>query len=162
MASGDRPLFAKIRRLVGRPVIGSALYRLNVNRFMLQRMTAGHVYSDKKWLAGGRLAEKLNVTNAPGARFASVRFVTGGFDRVAGRTEFLALARALENQILVVYGAETPPRSRAEMEALAELSNVRAVLLPQGKLAVHEEFSEMAAVPVLDFLAAGAPASMSP
>jgi hypothetical protein len=45
----------------------------------------------------------------------------------------------------VFYGAETPPRSRAEMEALAALPNIRSVRLPRGKLAVHEEFPDATA-----------------
>jgi pimeloyl-ACP methyl ester carboxylesterase len=154
MAGGDRPLFGRIRRLVQAPVIGPLLYRLNVNGFMLQRMAADHVYANKGFLAGDRLAEKLRVVEAKGARFASVRFVTGGFDRVPSRGDFLALAGKLENPILLVYGAETPPRSRAEMEALAALPNVRTARLPHGKLAVHEEFPDAVAGPVLEFLAA--------
>jgi hypothetical protein len=40
----------------------------------------------------------------------------------------------------VIYGAETPPRSRAEMEALATIPGIRSITLPRGKLSVHEEF----------------------
>ena len=63
------------------------LYRLNVNRLVLRHMGVGHVYSDPAFLDGSRLREKLAVTRAPGARFASVRFVTGHLDRspAAGR-----------------------------------------------------------------------------
>ncbi len=159
MANGDRPLFRKIRQLVHRPVIGPLLYRLNVNRFVLQHMAAGHVYSDTRWLAGAPLAQKLKVIGAPGARFASVRFVTGGFDPAHSREEFLALARGLANPILALFGEETPRRSRAEMEALAALPNVRTVRLPRGKLALHEEFPDAVAPPILDFLAAAQPVS---
>jgi hypothetical protein len=82
----------------------------------------------------------------------------------------------------VIYGAETPPRSRAEMEALAALASeasgqrgdskvrapdtrpepgssaqaalpgIRGVRLPRGKLAVHEEFSDATAEAVDAFL----------
>jgi hypothetical protein len=52
----------------------------------------------------------------------------------------------------VFYGAETPPRSRAEMEALAALPNIRSVRLPRGKLAVHEEFPDATAEAVDAFL----------
>jgi hypothetical protein len=51
-----------------------------------------------------------------------------------------------------VYGAETPPRSRAEMEALAALPGVRSVQLVRGKLAVHEEFPDTTAAVVEAFL----------
>jgi hypothetical protein len=56
-------------------------------------MTAGHVYTVPRWLHGERFREKLAVTRAQGARFASVRFVTGRLDPLATRAEFLDLAR---------------------------------------------------------------------
>jgi pimeloyl-ACP methyl ester carboxylesterase len=115
-------------------------------------MGAGHVYADCGFLAGERLREKLAVTRASGARFASVRFVTGRLDPLRSRDEFLDLARRAAAPILLTYGAETPPRSRAEMEALAALPNVRTVQLPRGKLGVHEEFPDAAVEAITPFL----------
>jgi hypothetical protein len=43
---------------------------------------------------------------------------------------------------LAIYGAETPARSRAEIEALAALPGIQVGRLPRGKLAVHEEFPD--------------------
>jgi pimeloyl-ACP methyl ester carboxylesterase len=149
---GQRPWFERLCRLVDVPGLGPAIYRLNVNPFVVRRMGAGHVYSDLAFLDEARLREKLAVTRAPGARFASVRFVTGRLDPLASRDEFLALARRVAAPILVVYGAETPPRSRAEMEALAALSGIRSVRLPRGKLAVHEEFPDATAEAIDAFL----------
>jgi pimeloyl-ACP methyl ester carboxylesterase len=151
---GQRPWFERLCRLVDLPGLGAAVYRLNVNPFVVRRMGAGHVYSDLAFLNEARLSEKLAVTRAPGARFASVRFVTGRLDPLASRDEFLALARRAAAPILVVYGAETPPRSRAEMEALAALPGIRGVRLPRGKLAVHEEFADATADAVDAFLRA--------
>ena len=74
------------------PGIGSLLYRLNVNSFVVGKMVAGHVYSDSNWLSGERLIQKRQVMAAPGARFASAAFVTGALDRVSSRADFLALA----------------------------------------------------------------------
>src|SRR5262249_59816170 len=85
------------------------------------------------------MAEKLAVTRAPGARHASIRFVVGELDPMTSREEFLDAARQVSEPILVVYGADTPPRSKAEMAELAALPNVRAALLPAGQLAIHEE-----------------------
>jgi pimeloyl-ACP methyl ester carboxylesterase len=144
--------FAAVRRLVDRPGLGPLLYRLNVNRPMVRLMARGHVYADRGWLSGERLAEKLAVTRAPGARHASTRFVTGGLDPAQSRQEFLALAGRVTDPILIVYGAGTPPRSRAEMEALAALPNVEATVLPAGKLAVHEEFPDAVADAIMSFL----------
>jgi pimeloyl-ACP methyl ester carboxylesterase len=149
---GQRPFFERLCHLVDLPVVGPLLYRLNVNRLVLRHMAVGHVYSDPAFLNGSRLREKLAVTRASGARFASVRFVTGRLDPIADRGVFLDLARRAARPILVVYGAETPPRSRAEMEALAALPGVRSVQLVRGKLAVHEEFPDTTAAVVEAFL----------
>ena len=53
---------------------------------------------------------------------------------------------------MVVYGAETPPRSRTEMEALAGLPNAVATVVPHAKLAVHEEFPDQVAATIQNFL----------
>jgi len=153
MAGGHRPFFDRLCRLVDRPAVGPLIYRLNVNPFMLRRMGAGHVYADPAFLDEERMRQKLNVVRAPGARFASVRFVTGRLDPLASRAAFLDLARRAAAPILVVYGAETPPKSRAEMEALADIPGVRTARLPQGKLAVHEEFPAATFDAVAPFLA---------
>jgi pimeloyl-ACP methyl ester carboxylesterase len=43
---------------------------------------------------------------------------------------------------LVVYGDETPARSRAEIESMAALPNIQIKRLPKGKLSLHEEFPD--------------------
>ena len=53
----------------------------------------------------------------------------------------------------MVYGAETPPKSRAEMEALAAVPGIRIACLPRGKLALHEEFPDAVAEAIAPFLA---------
>jgi pimeloyl-ACP methyl ester carboxylesterase len=159
---GQRPFFARLRRLVDLPLLGPLIYRANVNRLMIRHMGAGHVYSDPAFLQGERLREKLAVIRAPGARFASVRFVTGGLDPLASRDEFLDLGRRAGVPILLVYGAETPPKSRSEMEALAALPGIRSVILPRGKLSVHEEFPDATAEAIAAFLRADARRAAAP
>ena len=68
------------------------------------------------------------------------------------REAFLSAARQVNDPIMVVYGAETPPRSRAEMEALAGLSNVVTAIVPHAKFAVHEEFPDEVAATIKHFL----------
>jgi pimeloyl-ACP methyl ester carboxylesterase len=155
MAGGHRPLFDRLCRLVDRAAVGPLIYRLNVNPFVVRRMGAGHVYSDPAFLNEERLRQKLAVVRAPGARFASVRFVTGRLDPLASREAFLDVARRAGAPILLVYGADTPPKSRAEMEALAAVSGVRTARLPRGKLAVHEEFPDATINAIKPFLAEG-------
>ena len=152
MMSGHRPFFDRLCRLVDRPGIGPLIYWLNVNPVVVRHMAAGHVFVDPTFLTGERLREKLAVVRAPGARFASVRFVTGRLDMFASREEFLACAGNAPVPILVVYGAETPPKSRAEIEALAALPGIRSVRLPHGKMSVHEEFPDAALEAIRPFL----------
>jgi pimeloyl-ACP methyl ester carboxylesterase len=142
MIGGHRPWFAQVRHAVDRRIVGPLLYRLNVSRFVVTRMANEHVYGDPLWLSGDRLAAKLAVTRAPGARHASVRFVTGGLDLVADRIAFLDLAQRAKVPVLVIYGDQKPAKSRSEMEALSALPNVSVKRLPAGKLSLHEEFPE--------------------
>jgi hypothetical protein len=90
MMGGRRSVFRLVSRLVDLPVVGSALYRLNVNQPMIRMMARGHVYADPGWLDERRLGEKLAATNAPGARHASFRFVAGELDLMSTREQFLA------------------------------------------------------------------------
>jgi pimeloyl-ACP methyl ester carboxylesterase len=131
--------FDYLIRLVDLPGIGALVYALNVNPPVIRMMARGHVYADPAFVTPRRLAEKLKVTRAPGARHASVRFVTGALDPADDRASFLAGARRVRDPVLVLCGAGTPRKSRAEMEALAGLPNVESRILPRGKLAVQEE-----------------------
>jgi pimeloyl-ACP methyl ester carboxylesterase len=149
---GQRPWFAHVRATVDHWGIGPLLYRLNVSRFVITRMARGHVYEDPGWLSGDRLRAKLALTHAPGARHASVRFVSGALDRVESRAAFLDLARRAHLPMLVIYGDQTPARSRAEMETLAEVPGVGLKLLPHGKLSIHEEFPDAVVAAVKSFL----------
>lgn len=152
MMGGPRRWFSRVRGAIDAPVVGPLLYRLNVSRFVVARMAREHVYGDPGWLTADRLARKLAVTRAPGARHGSVRFVTGALDRVESRAAFLDLAQDAKIPILVVFGEETPPKSRAEMEALADLPHVRVERLPKGKLAIHEELPDAVAAAITSFV----------
>jgi Helix-turn-helix domain len=110
--------------------------KMYVSRFVVAKMVKEHVYSDPDWLTGDRLEAKLIVTRAPGARHASVRFVTGGLDLVADRGAFLDLAQQAKTPILAVYGDQTPAKSRAEIEALSVLPNVSVNRLPAGMVVI--------------------------
>jgi len=132
MMGGQRPWFARVRVVADHRGIGPLLFRLNMSRLIVTRMAREHVYEDPNWLSGDRLSAKLAVTRIPGARHASVRFVSGALDRVASRAAFLELARQADLPMLVIYGDQTPPRSRAEMEALAEVPGAELKLLPHG------------------------------
>ena len=129
-----------IARVGDLPVLGQFLYRLNVNPSVVRIMARGHVYVDPDWLRDRRLTQKMTVVRTTGARHASIRFVTGMLALTTSRSDFLEAARRFKAPILVLYGAATPKRSKAEMQALGALPNVLSVELPSGKLGVHEEF----------------------
>lgn len=152
MMKGDRPIFRTVARTVDLPVIGPLLYKLNVSRFVIRHMAAGHVYTDPTWLNTDRLREKLAVTRAGGARFASVRFVTGLLDPLKSREQLLRLAQDATIPMLMVYGDQTPSRSRSEMQCLAAVPGMRSVCLPTGKLSLHEEFPDAVANVITPFL----------
>jgi pimeloyl-ACP methyl ester carboxylesterase len=152
MMGERRTLFAALIRAGDLPLLGPLLYRLNVNRFVMRKMARGHVYADPEWLDDRRLAGKFAVTRAAGARHAAIRFVAGALDPMRSRTDFLAAATRVADPILLLYGAGTPPRSRAEMEALAALPHVRAHNFPTGKLALCEEYPDAVAEVLCSFL----------
>lgn len=154
MMGGYRPWFQGVRSAVDAPLIGPLLYAVNLSRPVIAKMVSEHVYSDPTWLTPERLKEKLAVTTPAGARFASVRFVTGGLDRFESRETFLALARSADIPILVLYGEDTPPKSRAEMEALSSLDGIECGRLPKGRLSIHEEFAAPISTRVAEFLKA--------
>jgi pimeloyl-ACP methyl ester carboxylesterase len=142
MAGGDRPLFSRIRRMIAMPMLGPVIYHLNVNPLVVRMMIAGHVYSNVSQLSAQQMREKQQVIKAKGARFGSAAFVTGELDRVGSREAFLDLARRAGGPLLVAYGAETPPKSRAEMEALTTVPAVRSFIAPRGKLGFYEEHAK--------------------
>jgi pimeloyl-ACP methyl ester carboxylesterase len=120
-------------------------------------MKPTHVTSVAKWLElpeirAPRIKTPLSEPSVPRARHSSIRFVAGELDPMATREAFLMAAQQVNDPIMVVYGAETPPKSRAEMEALVGLPNVVAAVVPHAKLAVHEEFPDEVAATIKRFL----------
>lgn len=136
-------LFRGLSKMVDLPGIGRGFYRLNVNGPVIGMMARGHVYAAPAWLTPARMAAKRAVTDAPGARYASFRFVAGEVDPFTDRSDFLeAASRA--GAILSLYGRKAPRKTKAEIEALGSLPNVTAIELPHGKLNFYEEFPDEA------------------
>ena len=153
-AMGPRPrTYALARTLVGAPVIGQALYRLNTHRRVIGMMYRRHVYADGSRVTPGFVAGKQCLSRQPGARFASVAFVTGVLDPVADRAAFLALLQPPPSPALVVCGHETPPKSRAELQAIPRGPDVEVQWVP-GSLGLHEEQADAISPAVTAFLAA--------
>jgi pimeloyl-ACP methyl ester carboxylesterase len=141
MMGGRKPIQAQIRRSIHAPLIGELLYRLNVSRPVVRMMYRRHVFADPAFLTEDLLGNRMRLTRQPGARFASACFVTGALDPFDDRASFLAAARRIQCPMLMLYGPDTPPRSRAEMEALADLPGIQSRLLGRGTLGMAEELA---------------------
>lgn len=159
MMSGQKPIQGWIRRLIHAPAIGELLYRLNISRPVVRMMYRRHVFADPAFLSDTLLDKRMRLTRRPGARFASACFVTGALDPFDDRAAFLNAAGQVRAPVLMLYGAQTPPRSRAEMEALADLPGVAARCLERATLGMAEERADDLAPLIDPFLAgpAGAP-----
>jgi pimeloyl-ACP methyl ester carboxylesterase len=148
MGEHRRRLWTMIRRWVELPVIGPLLYRLNVNRAVVRGMLKAHVYADPRFISDNLLARKTLITRRPRARFATAAFVTGGLDLVLDRSSYLGLFEPMPwAPVLVLIASSTPPKSRSEMDALADLSTVSSEIVP-GSLAAHEENPEQIAAAI--------------
>jgi len=152
MMGGRKPIQARIRRLIHWPVIGPLIYRLNTMEPIVRRMYRSHVFAGSGLLTPEFMRAKMRIVRQPNARFASASFVTGGLDPMADRTAFLAAAGAARAPILMIYGAATPPRSYAEMEALAALPGIESHRLNGGALGIHEEAPDAVAGLLRPFL----------
>jgi pimeloyl-ACP methyl ester carboxylesterase len=137
MAGRRSRAFTAIRSLVEAPLLGPLLYRLNTTRAMLGWMSRRHVDGAGPGLSPEGLAARQRISRQPGARFASAAFVTGGLDPYDTPEGWLAAARALPNPLTVVIADQSPPKSMAEMQALAAVAD-RTLHLP-GRLGAHQE-----------------------
>jgi hypothetical protein len=151
---GEQPrAYAWARGLVGTPVIGAAVYRLNTLRCVIGLMYRRHVYSEATRITPASVERKQDVARRPGARFGSVAFVTGSLDSVLDRGAFLALFDPPPAPILVFCGNATPPRSKAEMAVLAGQPGIDLRWMA-GSLGLHEEWAETIADPIVRFVGA--------
>jgi pimeloyl-ACP methyl ester carboxylesterase len=152
MMNGQKPWFRLLRDLVGTPLLGQALYGVNTSQGFLAMMYRRHVYANPENITPELIATKRQISQQPGARFAPAAFVTGGLDPVADRASFHQLCRDL--QISVIIGADSPPKSLAEMQSIADLPGVTSVTLP-GTLGIHEEQATLVAAEISKILGVG-------
>ena len=138
--------------MVRSPIFGQALYKLNTVPSFLRWMYRRHVFVDDNHLTTNFIRQKWEITQQPGARFAPAAFVTGTLDPVSDRSDFLTWFKDVSMPIMVVIGEQSPPKSKAEMQALSTLPGVQSSLLP-GSLGLHEEYADKLAENILPFLA---------
>ena len=152
-AMGPHPrAYALARSLVRTPAIGEMLYWLNVHPRVIGTMYGKHVYANAALVTPEFVAAKRGIARQPGARFASVAFVTGALDLLPDRDSFLALLAPPPAPTLVLCGAATPPKSKAEMTAIIPGPDVTVEWVP-GSLGLYEEAAEAISGPVAKFLA---------
>ena len=132
--------FNWVRRLVELPLIGPLLYRLNTSRAILKLMLRRHVWVNRNLLTPQRLREQQQISRQPGARFASVAFVSGGLDAASDSSWWLAQIQNLHCPLHVVLANEAPPRSKQEMLTLADKADRVSDI--DGRLGLHEEFGQ--------------------
>lgn len=140
-----------VRGLVRSPIVGQILYYLNTTPSFLKFMYRRHVFVDQARLTPDFISKKWQTTQKPGARFASAAFVTGNIDAVHQQSDFLALVQSLSIPLMVVIPQSSPPKSRAEMDAVAAFPQVSSVVLP-GSLGMHEEYPAEVFAAIADFL----------
>ncbi len=140
-----------VKNLVRSPVIGQGLYYLNTTPSFLHLMYKRHVYVDESKLTPEFIARKHQITSKEGARYAPAAFVTGAIDPVADREEFLQLLDSISIPVLIILAENAPPKSKAEMEAMAELEKVQTFRL-RGTLGVYEEYPEAVTEAIQNFL----------
>lgn len=140
-----------VKNLVRSPVIGQGLYYLNTTPSFLRLMYKRHVYVDETKLTPEFIAQKHQITSKEGARYAPAAFVTGAVDPVTDREEFLQLLSSVSIPVLMILAENAPPKSKAEMSAMAELSKVQTVRLT-GTLGIYEEYPEAVTEAIENFL----------
>jgi pimeloyl-ACP methyl ester carboxylesterase len=150
---GAKPEVAKaVREVVRSPILGQFLYFLNTQPAFLKLMYRRHVFNDPTHLTQDFIRQKWEVTHQNGARFAPAAFVTGNLDPVTTRTDFLAWFQPLPAPTMVIIPEQAPPKSLAEMEAIAELPKVETLRL-SGSLGLHEEYAQKVGEAIARFLA---------
>jgi pimeloyl-ACP methyl ester carboxylesterase len=140
MGEARRHWFGRIRRAVEMPVVGEALYRVNISGPIIGKMMRAHVYADAAHVTPEVIAAKHRITRQRGGRFGTAAFVTGGLDPVGTREAFLDLfgGEGLP-PVQVLRSTDAPRRSGAEMDALVASGRVSTARIP-GALSPHEEF----------------------
>ncbi len=149
---GRERLLGRIRRALEAPAIGQLLYQLSISRPAVGRMMREHVYADGARVTADLVSAKRHVARQPRGRFGTAAFITGGLDPARSRDAFLALFTDKSLPPMLMLRPEAaPPRSAAEMDALAATGRVAVQSIP-GALLAHEEHPEAAAAAIRAFL----------
>ncbi|CAN1155907.1 hypothetical protein LINPERPRIM_LOCUS11371 [Linum perenne] len=147
--------YGLLRGTLRAPGVGWMMYNMLVsNEKAIQSQYKSHVYADPDNVTVDIVESRYALTKKKGARYAPAAFLTGLLDPVKSREEFLDLFASLEGKIpiLVVSSEGSPKRSKAEMEALRGASGVTEFVEVPGALLPHEEYPQMVAEELIQFL----------
>lgn len=144
-----------LRETLRAPAVGWMMYNVLVsNKKSIQSQYKSHVYADSTNVTPAIIDNRYELTKQKGARYVPAAFLTGQFDPVKTREEFLELFKGLDGKlpVLVVSTSGAPKRSKAEMEALREAKGVTKFVEVPGALLPHEEYPSLVAKELSSFL----------
>jgi pimeloyl-ACP methyl ester carboxylesterase len=151
MARGQKPWLKLVREMIRTQILGQFLYWLNTTPSFLSFMFRRHVYTDPQTLTPELLTRKRELSQQPGARFGAGAFVTGGLDPYTSRDEATGHLQSLTIPVVIALAEHSPPKSKAEMLALAEVSGINSFTIP-GTLGLHEEYPTQLYAAIKKFL----------
>jgi pimeloyl-ACP methyl ester carboxylesterase len=152
MGNLRRPLCECVRRLVETPIVGPALFRLNMSTPVIHKMMRAHVYAEPLFRVAGAPRRQDDGYPAPRGALRHRRFRHGWADLVQEREDFLKLFDEPNlPPVLALTGASTPRKSRVDMDALAGHTGICSEVIP-GALAAHEEYPQAVADAVRRFV----------
>jgi pimeloyl-ACP methyl ester carboxylesterase len=151
MMGGHKPWLKSIRDLISTPAIGQFLYQLNTTPGFLKLMYRRHVYVDATKLTPDFINHKRKITQKSGARYGAGAFVTGGLDPYLSRDGAIEHLQSLSIPVMLILAENSPPKSKAEMQALAAVPGVESRSLP-GTLGLHEEYADRLSTTIVPFL----------
>jgi pimeloyl-ACP methyl ester carboxylesterase len=151
MARGQKPWLKLVREMIRTQILGQFLYWLNTTPSFLSFMFRRHVYTDPQTLTPELLTRKRELSQQPGARFGAGAFVTGGLDPYTSRDEATGDLQSLTIPVVIALAEHSPPKSKAEMLALAEVSGINSFTIP-GTLGLHEEYPTQLYAAIKKFL----------
>lgn len=124
------------------------------NEKAIQSQYKSHVYSNPDNVTQEIVDKRYALTKRPGARYVPAAFLTGLLDPVKSREEFLQLFAGLDGKmpVLVVSTANSPKRSKAEMEALRGAKGVTKFIEVPGALLPQEEYPAVVAEELYNFV----------
>ncbi|KAL6009227.1 hypothetical protein ACLOJK_022454 [Asimina triloba] len=140
--------YGLLRGTLRAPALGWMMYNVLVsNEKAIQSQYKSHVYAEPQNVTPSIVESRYALTKRKGARYAPAAFLTGLLDPVWTREEFLDLFGGLDGKVpvLVVSTANSPKRSKAEMEALEGAKGVSKFIELPGALLPHEEYPAIVA-----------------